>query len=203
MNQKEVLNKYILGMADLQIVRNPLSSEAVLILNETRRDIYQDAIALEVDRVKKHVVIKKNLDMSYVQELGDVLLEDSDQIPWLVSMTISDLPRIPRMDDQLLVEGIKYTISFVRPLNRSLSSVVILLIYPERAAEEDPLKVYRVEELTGGISITYGGNPKELAFTREAFTKKSLRQPFSSYVAAPSGWEVLIIFDSKTSPTRS
>lgn len=134
-NRNAILNRYAAGMADIWLSRTQLTSKVILIFNEVTRDHYQDAIHTETQRVMKLAAVKKNADMNYVQELfGEILLEDNlEQLPWVVSLTMTCLPRVPKMDDQIIINGLKYTISMVSPKNRNLTSLLSLLIYPERA----------------------------------------------------------------------
>lgn len=114
-NRNQILNRYAQGMADIWLSRTQITSKVILIFNDVIRDHYQDAIHKETKRVMKLAAVKKNADMKYVQELfGDVLLEDNlEQIPWVVSLTMTCLPRTPQMDDQIIINGLKYTISMV------------------------------------------------------------------------------------------
>lgn len=132
--RNNILDVYAAGMADIWLSRNQTASDVVIIYNKIIRDQYQDAIHKEVARVKKKAIVKKDPSMNYVQELlGEVLLEDNlNQIPWIVSVTMTGLPRAPRMDDQIIIDDIKYTISMVLPKNRFLRSMLSMFIYPER-----------------------------------------------------------------------
>lgn len=191
-----VLNYYMVKMADLQISRNPLSQECIVIFNDVERDHYQDAVVTETARVKKRVLVAKTEQMHYVQEEGLSLLEDTGEIPWTISLSITGLPRVPRMDDQIMLEGIKYTIAEVKPVNRSTPGLVMLKVYPERSSEEDPLAVYSLTVAHDDVlSMVYGGAPTHIAFTSEAIKDESLRLPFTSYFVPPAGWTTLYLFD--------
>lgn len=181
------LNKFASGMADLQMSRSPLSQEVIIIFNETYRDHYQDTVQNEVDRVKKLAVVKKDVDMNYVQQIGDILLEDIDQLPWVVSTTVTNLPRLPKMDDQILIDGLRYTISMVKPSNRFVDSIILLSVYPDRT-DEDNLDIYSITKLSdGSLDILYGGYPKIIKFDDGNTETIS---DFSSYIIPPfdSGW---------------
>lgn len=132
--RNRILNKWAAGMMDIWLSRTQLTSKVTLIFNEITRDIYQDAKHTESVRIAKLAAVKKNVDMNYVQELfGEILLEDNlDLIPWVVSLTMTDLPRVPKMDDMIIIDDVLYTISMVAPKNRYLKSLLSLLIYPER-----------------------------------------------------------------------
>ena len=173
-------------MADITISRSQSSREVIFIFNEVERDHYQDATIKEVGRFKKQVLVKKNTDMNFVQ-FFDVpeFLEDSDKIPWVVNFTETDLPRAPRADDQILLEGVKYTISMVSPVNREIPSILSALVYPERSEFNDRLYLYKVNVLYNYkpidsfnnelfnkpilLDIYYGGCPLELSFDGNTF----------------------------------
>lgn len=133
-NRNQILDKFAEGMMDIFLSRSQLTSTVTLIFNNVTRDHYQDAKVTEEGRYDKLAWVKKNVSMNYVQELtGDLLIEDNlEMIPWIVSMTMSKLPRQPKMDDFVIIDGITYSISMVIPKNRNIQSVLSLLIYPER-----------------------------------------------------------------------
>ncbi len=188
------LNKFAAGIADLNIAHNPCHSEIAVVFNDVVLDQYQDSVVKETQRVNKLAVVSKNPDMSYVQELGDVLLEDTDQLPWLISLTITGLPRIPRFNDCVIIDGVKYTISKVKPMNRNLQSLLILMVYPERTNYHDALAIYDIKFFINGkkfnnlpygyqdlmvMEVTYGGKPTEYSFDGvKWFPFKSNRIPF-------------------------
>lgn len=131
------LNRYVQRMADVKINYHPQRRKAVLIFNDVRHDIYKDPIKEEEGRVNKNVILRKNPDMMYVQSLFfDELLEDTDKIPWTVELTVTNLYRFPKNDDSILIyENGKeyiYSITSVKPINRDVPVVLLLLIYPER-----------------------------------------------------------------------
>lgn len=178
---KQALNNFASGMMDIQIARNPLASEVILIFNDTIRDHYQDAVSVETLRVKKRALVKKNSEMAYVQQEPELLLEDDiDKIPWIVSLTTTCLPRVPKLDDQIVIEGLRYNISYVAPANRYLDKIINLTIYPERN-DVDPLMIYSVTDLEDGYyDIVYGGNPKYYSYQEESIYDPCLRRPFTS-----------------------
>ena len=166
-------------MLDIGMSRNPLAQEVTLIFNNVIRDHYRDVIGSEVSRYAKLALVKKDTDLNYVQELGDILVEDVDAIPWTVSMTMTGLPRIPKMDDQLIIDRMKYTVSAVKPVNRGVESVVLLYIYPERT---DPmeLSIESLELIDMGtvskIHIVYSGYPTQFSYDGVNW------YPFSTYI---------------------
>lgn len=193
------LNMFAAGMADLQMSRNPLAQEVILIFNESGRDHYQDAILTETARVKKLALVKKDADMNYVQQIGDLLLEDVDAIPWVVSVTITNLPRTPRLDDQILIDGLRYTISLVKPANRSVDSILLLSVYPDRTDEEE-LNIFSITALEDGcLDILYGGNPRFYSFVslsrEEVPTEASVFT--TSFIVPPSDSGMLYLYDEE------
>lgn len=176
------LDRYAARIADIQLERNPLASEVMLIFNLKVRDQYQDTIVSEDLRIKKRAMVSKNVDMNYVQQFDEAILleDDTDKIPWIVSMTTTQCPRIPSMDDNIIIEGIKYSISMVKPANRNINSLILLLIYPERSFSDDgdvrvlshkilykgsstwDLQLLKNESLI--LDLIYGGDPKFYSF---------------------------------------
>lgn len=194
----EALNLFAAGMADIQMDRNPLAQEVILVFNEVSRDQYQDSIVIEECRVKKQAMVKKNVDMEYVQQEGVVLLEEYDSLPWVVSLTITGLPRNPRLDDSILIGGILYTVSSVKPSNRSVDSILLISIYPDRSNIEQ-LQLFSIGDCGDGyMDVLYGGYPKEYAFTSEAINNRSLRFPFTSRPRIPSLEGELFLFSDDT-----
>lgn len=186
------IDKYACGMLDLQMARHPLSCEVIVIFNDVMRDHYQDAVGVESSRVKKIALVRKNTDMNYVQEIGDVLLEDNlQELPWIVSMTKTGLPRIPKMDDQIAIDGIKYTISMVKPVNRNIPSIVELLIYPERTSQEEYLDIISVTVRDRCIDIMYQGKPLEYSYDGECW------EPFRSVLPYCGQSEIFVRNDEE------
>ena len=124
--------------------------------------------------------------MEYVQDLfnGELLIDNDDQIPWLVVMTKTGLPRLLNQDDQIVIDGNKYTISVVRPTNRNSDSVFDCIIYPERTDPEDLLAIYNVQirdkdgeytsfkDLVGKdvvLDLVYGGVPTQMSFDNKVW----------------------------------
>ena len=192
---KEALNYFASSMVDLQLDRNPLAQEVIVIFNSVTRDHYQDSVVVEECRIKKMAIVKKDPDMSYVQQLGDILLEDDEHVPWIVSLTTTGLLRIPKQDDQILIDGTRYYVSYVKPANRSVDSIINLSIYPDRY-DEDKLQVYSLSVLEDGcIDILYGGQPIEMSFDIDSIADKSKREEFKSIVSFPTDEGVLVLFD--------
>lgn len=174
----EYLNRYAQYMLDLQITRNPLHKEVYVVFCDVTRDHYQDAIIEEQGRIMKYAMVFKSTDMHYVQEdiyssqrnqvLSEMLLEDTDN-PWVISLTITgfyeQFGRIPRMDDQVVIDGIRYAISEVRPCNRNLDHIILLKVYPERDPVVEEFAISKViDNHDGTMFVSCSGNPKFMSF---------------------------------------
>ena len=98
--QVSTLERYTARMADIRISRHPLRRTILFIVNHTEFDMYNDSRVVETCRVLKQAIVKKNPDMYYVQENfgADVLVEDGDKLPWVITMTCLGLPRLPMLD---------------------------------------------------------------------------------------------------------
>lgn len=141
MFDNRALNWFVSGMLDIQFERYPFSQKVDIVFNDVERDHYQDPILVESSRVNKWAIVRKNPDMNFVQQFGDELLEDYQKEPWAVGFTVTDLPRNPRQDDNIIIGGERFIVSVVKPLNRSVDKVLWALVYPERNDEDDPVKV--------------------------------------------------------------
>ena len=194
------LNNFTAGMLDINLSRNPLAEEAMFIFNTVTRDHYQDAVIVEEFRYKKVVLVKKDVDLHYLQEWGENLVEDVDSLPWVISFTSTGLPRIPRMDDQIVVGGRKYTISLVKPTNRQIESVLLAMVYPERSEPFEELSIVQISRyLVEGneiLDILYTGVPTEYSVNGKAW------KPFTSYVPSVPVQEVITIDGEESSDKR-
>lgn len=189
----KILNRFVTGIVDINITRNPLHSEVSVVFNDAVLDQYQDSIVKESCRVKKYALVRKNVDMSYVQELGDILLEDTDQLPWMVGMSMTGLPRIPKFNDYIILDNVKYTISAVKPFNRQIDSIIWCFIYPERTDFTESLEIISVTPFVNGfplenipldydklivLDILYKGFPTEYSFDGITWKPFRSRIPF-------------------------
>ena len=147
------IDRYTQGMSDIRISRHQLRKNVVVCLNDPEWDIYRDVrIHSEKYRVNKQAIVQKNPDMNYVQDMYDVFLEEDEQLPWTVNLTMSGLLRPLKMDDKVIIDGLVYNVSKVRPNNRELHGLLECLVYPERDSRfiNDPLNLYAVR-LRNGI----------------------------------------------------
>lgn len=93
----------------------------------------------------KKAILNKSADLEFVQDLTSPLADDSpDSLPWVLVMSTTDLPRLPRANDFFLLysdpnnssDGFPspeiYTVSVVKPLSRDAQSIIKVSIYPER-----------------------------------------------------------------------
>jgi hypothetical protein len=129
----EHLNEYRTGMADIALEFNALSQVVHITFMTKETDIYGDTTDAVESELDKLAVVTKNPDMSYVQDLFGYLGEDrEDEIPWLVKLTLTDMPRIIRHDDRILIGEIEFSVSKVTPINRLNDGLLKVLVYPER-----------------------------------------------------------------------
>jgi len=140
------INKFISGIVDRQIVLHPLRSNIIIIFNETVYDIYRDATSVEADRVNKLAIVEKDKDIFYIQEWLDEpeFLDAEGLSPWVITMSLKGLPRVPKQDDHIVIDGRKHTVHRVKPINKRIESVISVLTYPERENEIDLLELFKV-----------------------------------------------------------
>ena len=99
-------------------------------------DLYNDAHVVQYHNYDKKAIVKKNVSLCYVQEaFEDILQEDNLEVPWIFILTVTGLPRKVQSEDKILLEGVLYTVSRVRPVNRETAGVLQCLCYPERTDE--------------------------------------------------------------------
>lgn len=179
------LEQYTAKMADVRISRHPLRRDCIFIVNCTEFDIYQDGHSHEEARVLKQCIVKKNPDMFYVQESfgDDAMVQDGDIIPWVIYMSCTGLPRLPMLDDRFLLDGLVYSVSAVKPINRDSQGVIECLVYPERRDFIDSLAIYSVsfhsnfvpvslEDAWGkevAMQIIWGGYPIEMSWDKKTW----------------------------------
>lgn len=136
----QIHDKWISEMFDRTISRNPLHRNIVIIENEILRDQYQDSFVQESGRFLKNASVKK-ASQNFTQFFEiDELSEDITDTPWEFTFTQTGLTRIPRTDDRILMGGILYTISKVKPFNRETPTLVTALAYTERDLPEDVIE---------------------------------------------------------------
>lgn len=177
------ISNFTSGLVDIQIARHPLRSQVVIIFNETVYDIYKDATTEEVSRVNKYAIVERDKDRFYIQDwLGEEFLDDDlDKVPWLLTFTTTSLVRIPKHDDVIVIEGVKFTVARVKPINSRIKSVITVLVYPERTDSGNELIVHSVNVTKGGEAVSayanigedlilemiYGGVPIEYSIDKE------------------------------------
>lgn len=206
--RKNRLNIYAQGMADISISRNPLKKKVFVVFRDKDYDQYLDARTIPVARYCKDAVVKKNPDLAYVADSFDILAEDiTDDLPWIVTMTVTGFPHNPNHEDVIVIDGTNYVIARVKPVNRDLPTLISCLVYPDRDKPYDDLAVYRVSfrqrlnpmtvpEARGSIccmDVIYGGLPTEMSFDCKKW------QPFQmmSMQSVPFNLKNLYIKDDK------
>lgn len=151
-DRRKLVNRFMVGMADIQLAYNALASEVIVIYNELSIDHYQDSRIAEVERCKKLAIFRKSEDMNYIPQDDfntDELVEDSDSnIPYEVLLTETGLPRMPRKDDMVLIDGVLYSVHHVKPINRDYRGLWQLIVYPERTTFIDTLHIYKITLLS-------------------------------------------------------
>lgn len=159
----DLLTRFARGMGDIHVSRSPLRRDVLVGLHTIKMDVYQDVESEEWARFYKQAVIRKNVDMDYVQtHFGEFLVEDSDsKIPWGVEMTMTGLPRVPQIKDRIFHEGLIYSVSSVRPFNRDVDSIVYCMVYPERTEYSEPLGVLSVRFRLGSTPVLVTDLPSE------------------------------------------
>lgn len=149
--RRKRVNKFMVGMADIQLAHNALASEVIVIYNELSVDHYQDSLIAEVERCKKLAIFRKSQDMNYLPQddfSTEELVEDVDNIPYEVLLTETGLPRMPRKDDMVLIDGVLYSVHHVKPINRDYKGLWQLIVYPERTTFIDTLHIYKATLLS-------------------------------------------------------
>lgn len=205
--RKKILNQYAQRMADITISRNPLRKSIFVEYRDKDYDQYLDVRARQNARYWKQAIVKKNPDLSYVAETFDTLIDDTDTLPWIVTITQTGLPHNPQHEDLIIIDGQRYVIAQVKPVNRDLEVLISCLVYPDRDEVEDRIAVYKVtfrkdltplslEEARGSfccMDIIYGGNPLEMSFDEKTWLDFG-RQTIQSI---PEDAEILYIKDSE------
>lgn len=150
--RRKVVNRFMVGMADIQLAYNALASDVIIVYNELSVDHYQDSLIAEVERCKKLAIFRKSEDMNYLPQddySTEELVEDSENnIPYEVLLTETGLPRMPRKDDMVLIDGVLYSVHHVKPLNRDYKGLWQLIVYPERTTFIDTLHIYKATLLS-------------------------------------------------------
>ena len=151
--RRKLVNRFLIGMADIQLAHNALASDVIIIYNELSVDHYQDSLIAEVERCKKLAIFRKSEDMNYLPQddySTEELVEDADgnNIPYEVLLTETGLPRMPRKDDMVLIDGVLYSVHHVKPINRDYKGLWQLIVYPERTTFIDTLHIYKATLLS-------------------------------------------------------
>lgn len=129
------LNKvcnYMTKMMDVKIRRHPLRLRVIITLCDVNRDHYGDPRSTPVEKLSKLVILRKNVDMDYINNAIGVLLEDGEHLPWIMILTLTGMPRTLRHGDYVTIEDLDYKISGVKPVNRENPDIIACFLHPER-----------------------------------------------------------------------
>lgn len=172
----KALSSFSQGLSDIRISRHPGHKDMMFIIMNKYNDQYGDAYTEEVVRIYKQGILQLKPQLDFVQEFEDVLSE-SDEDPYSLIVTTTNLPRFPRTNDRVLIDGELYEISAVRPTNRNTQRVFECLVYPDRNATDEldikTVNLFRdnkqvpLEDCfhsTVNYEIIYGGSPIQLSF---------------------------------------
>ncbi len=179
--RSKYIKRFQQGMADILISRHNLRRQVLVSLRDVDHDIYLDEQdSQEEARVAKYAIIEMNPDMFFVQEQFDNFDIPDDILPFIVTITMSGMPRPLRLNDWVIVDGKIYVVSKVKPTNRELGGVIQCLVYPMRDSRliDDPLAIYRIRFRQGLVEVPwrealgttvvmeliYGGCPHWMSF---------------------------------------
>jgi len=127
------VNEYRRVMADTQMILNPLAVSCTILFNNRVLDTYNEGVlTLESSLEAKRGVLTKVSDMHYVQDeaLSNILVDVESSTAYTLRITTTDLTRIIRIDDQVQIAGILYTIAKVFPYSRYSDSILGAILYP-------------------------------------------------------------------------
>lgn len=146
----KTVNKFMTGMTDIKIKRHPLRTEVDISLCRVERDNYGDTESFVESKYKKLVILKKNVDLTYINNDIGVLVDDGETLPWVMVLTLTGLPRTLRHGDFITTEGQDYKISCVKPVNRENPDIIMCLVHPSR---DDFQEVDKVNNPLKGLNI--------------------------------------------------
>lgn len=134
----EHLNEFSRVMGDLRIDTHPASQDVKVILTEKTYDVFNDVTHSPKEEITKRALVTKKNVLEYVQALfTELLVENEEQFPYLVTMTTTGLPRVLQADDQIEIDDEIYTVSKVHLGNRSQDTIIRCLVYNERGNIEE------------------------------------------------------------------
>lgn len=137
------------GMTEIKIHRHPLKSVVLICLCKVTRDHYGDTSSVVEQTVTKEVILQKNPDLMYINATIGELLDDGDELPWIMILTLKDLPRTLRLGDYVRLDDLIYKVSGVRPVNRENPNVIQCFLHPKR----EDLEPRPEEELNNDIKF--------------------------------------------------
>lgn len=123
---------FMTGMFDVKVRRHPLRQRVVITFCDVVRDHYGDTHSTPVERYSKLIILKRNPDLSYINNAIGVLLDDGNDLPWIMYLSLTGLPRTLRMGDYVTIDSIDYKVSNVKPCNRENPNIIACMLHPER-----------------------------------------------------------------------
>lgn len=215
------MNRFAGKMGDISISRHPLRKYIFVVQRDKDVDQYLDVRTSEYRRVLKQAIVKKNVDMEYVMESFEDLVDDELNTPWVITMTSDGLERNIQHEDLIVVDGRRYVVASVRPMNRDIDALVSCAVYPDRDKGMDDLACYGVvfrdgleqislEEAQGGfhcMDVIYGGVPVEYSFDNDNWGEfrvknKVLVPQYASLLYLRDESERTVCFDLVTGEER-
>lgn len=133
------ITRFMTGMTDIKVHRHPLKSLVILTFCDVKRDIYGDSFSeVSVEgSYQKEIILQKNPNLDYINSTIGELLDDGDQLPWIMILTLTGLPRTLRHGDFMTVDGKAYKVSGVQPCNRENPNIIQAYCHPSRDFELD------------------------------------------------------------------
>lgn len=133
--QDERLNrviKFMTGMTEIKIHRHPMKEKVKVAICKVNRDHYGDSTSEVETIIDKEVIIQKNVDLSYINITSGVLLDDGEHLPWIMILTLKDLPRTLQHGDYVTYDEFDYKVSGVKPVNRENPDIIMCFLHPDR-----------------------------------------------------------------------
>lgn len=124
--------RFMTGMFDVKVRRHPLKQRVVITFCDVVRDHYGDTHSTPVERYSKLIILKRNPDLSYINNALGILLDDGKDLPWIMYLSLTGLPRTLRVGDYVTIDNIDYKVSNVKPCNRENPNIIACMLHPNR-----------------------------------------------------------------------